>query len=81
MVNFLHALKLMEEGNKVRISTWGNNDYFWYVPTWDELTFDNLWCIEQSSGGEACMIVSWILSEDWVCCNHLKSEKEKEAGE
>ena len=75
MANFLKAIEWMEEGNKVRVSSWGNKDYFWYVD--DKFSFDNLWCIRQPDGGDACMILSWVLSKDWVKCNYLKFENEE----
>lgn len=76
MANFLQALEWMEKGHKVRINHWGNKEYFWWVPDYKEFTFDNLWCIKQPDKGEACMILSFVLSNDWVICDELKPKEE-----
>lgn len=64
MADFMQAMKWMEEGYKVRIDTWENEEFYWWVDT--QFTFDNLWCINDSSGDETCMIRSWIESDKWV---------------
>lgn len=79
MANFLQAIQWMENGHQVRVSTWGNKDYFWYVD--NDYSFDNLWCIRQPDGGEACMILSFVLSEDWVICDELEKENVDVAGD
>ena len=63
MADFIQAMKWMEDGYKVRIETWENKEYYWWVDT--DYTFDNLWCINDPDG-ETTMIRSWIESNDWV---------------
>jgi len=63
MGTFQEAMDWMEEGYKVRISTWENEEYYWWVDT--DYSFDNLWCIKDPEGDDACMIRSWIHSNKW----------------
>jgi hypothetical protein len=38
------------------------------------LSFDNLWCIKQPDGTDACMIRSFVESDDWEIYNEINNE-------
>ena len=73
MANFIQAMNWMEEGYKVRSASWENKEYYWCVDT--NFTFDNLWCIKDPHGDEACMIRSWIEKDDWEIYSSSKTNK------
>ena len=75
MANFIQAMDWMEEGYKVRSASWENEEYYWHIDT--NFTFDNLWCIKDKYGDEACMIRSWIEKDDWEIYSQSKATKQK----
>jgi hypothetical protein len=70
MANFKQACAWMEEGKKVRQKSWENKKYYWFVD--DRFSFDNLWCIKDSSGTDACMIRSFVEADDWEIFKNIK---------
>ncbi len=72
MSNFQQAMQWMEEGKKVRIKSWESEKYYWFVDT--QYSFDNLWCIKQSNGTDACLIRNFIEATDWEIYEEKESD-------